>query len=88
MPLVTKNVHVVMGSNLTRVIMGPAEYQDIAAQIITDPPLCFTVGTRYSGLQAFLGIIRILTQFDLQNHVKDSSSDHITYFLSSDIQVL
>jgi hypothetical protein len=31
MPLVTKNVHIVTGSNLTSVIIGPAEYQDIAA---------------------------------------------------------
>jgi len=33
-----------------RVIKGLAEYQDIAAKIITDPPSCFTVGTRQSVL--------------------------------------
>ena len=32
------------------VITGPPEYHDIAAQIITDPPPCFTVGTRHSEL--------------------------------------
>jgi hypothetical protein len=33
-----------------RVITGPAEYQDIAAQIITNPTPCFAAGTRHSGL--------------------------------------
>jgi len=33
-----------------RLIIGLAEYQDIAAQIITDPPICFTVGSRQLGL--------------------------------------
>jgi len=31
------------------VIIGPAEYQDIAGQIFTDPRPCFTVGSRHSG---------------------------------------
>ena len=31
-----------------RVIIGPAEYQQIAAQIITDKPPCFTIGIRHS----------------------------------------
>ena len=35
-----------------RVIIQPAEYQDIAAQIITDSQPCFTVGPRHS---VFLG---------------------------------
>jgi len=66
-----------------RVITGPAEYHDIAAQIITDPPPCFTVGTRHLGLQASLGVWS-----DVGQNVKDNSSDHITYFQSSDVQVL
>jgi len=33
-----------------RVIIGPAEYQDIAPQIITDPHSYFTVGTKHSSL--------------------------------------
>jgi hypothetical protein len=41
------------------VIIRPAEYQGIGAQIITDPPPCFTVGTRHSGLKASLGIHQI-----------------------------
>jgi len=41
-----------------RVIIGPAQYQDIAAQIMTDPPPCFTVGTRHSGFQAPLGTLQ------------------------------
>jgi hypothetical protein len=44
------------GMRPIRVIIGPAEYQDIAAQIITDPHPCFTVGTRQSVLQASLGV--------------------------------
>jgi hypothetical protein len=36
-----------------RVIMGPTEY-DIAVQTITEPPPCFTVGTRHSELQGVL----------------------------------
>jgi hypothetical protein len=32
------------------VIIGPAKYQDTAAQIITYLPPCFTVGTRHSEL--------------------------------------
>jgi hypothetical protein len=41
------------------VIMGPTEYHDIAAQIITEPQLCFTVGTRHSGLQASLNVLQM-----------------------------
>jgi hypothetical protein len=33
-------------------------YHDIAAQTITEPPLCFTVGTRHSGLWASLGVLQ------------------------------
>ena len=66
-----------------RVITGPAEYHDIAAQIITDPPPCFTVGTRHLGLQTSLGV-----RSDVGQNVKDNSSDHISYFQSSDVQVL
>jgi len=40
--------------------MGPGEYQDIAAQIITDPypSPYFTDRTRHSGLLATLGILQ------------------------------
>jgi hypothetical protein len=33
-----------------RVIIKPEEYQDIAAQIVTDPSPCFTVGTRHAAV--------------------------------------
>jgi hypothetical protein len=33
-----------------RMIIDPAEYEDFAAQIITDPLPCFAFGTRHSGL--------------------------------------
>jgi hypothetical protein len=32
------------------IIIGPVEYQDVAAQIVTDPPSCFTAESRRSGL--------------------------------------
>jgi len=70
-----------------RVIIGPAQYQDIAAQFITDRPPCFTVGTRHLGFQASLALSK-QTQPDVRNNVMDDSSDHITYFQSSDIQVV
>jgi hypothetical protein len=35
---------------LWRLIVGPTEYDDNAAQTIAEPPQCFTVGTRHSGL--------------------------------------
>jgi len=38
--------------------MQPAESQDFAAQITTDPPPRFTVGTRHSELHASLGDIQ------------------------------
>jgi hypothetical protein len=62
-----------------RVTVGSAEYQHIASQIITDPPPCFTVGTRHSPN---------LNPADVGNNVRDNSPDHIMYFLSSDVQVL
>ena len=40
------------------VIKGPAEYQDIVAQIFIDLPPFFTVGTRHSGLWASLGVLQ------------------------------
>jgi hypothetical protein len=66
-----------------RVIIGPAEYQHIAAQITTDPPPCFTVGTRHSLLRASLGVWP-----DAGYNVKDVSPDHVTCFQSTDVQVL
>ena len=56
-----------------RVITALAEYQDIAAHIITDSPPHFTAGTRHSGLQASLGIFQTYTQPDVGNNVKDDS---------------
>jgi len=58
--------------------MGPAQYQDITAQITTDPPLCFTGGTRHSGFQTSLGTLQTQTQRDVRNNVKESSSDRIS----------
>jgi hypothetical protein len=53
MHLITQPVNVLLCSNLamkgyhkTKRIL----YYDIAAQTITEPPPCFTVITRYSGL--------------------------------------
>ena len=83
------NVHIV--TDIIRpfkVIIGPAEYQYIDAQIITDPSPCFKVGTRNSGLQAFLGILQTHTKPDVGNNVKDNSFDHTACLQSSDIQVL
>jgi hypothetical protein len=64
-----------------RVIMGPTEYHDIAAQTITEPPPCFTLGTKpgildcrhswlFSNCKLFLR--------DVGNCVKGDLSDHIT----------
>jgi hypothetical protein len=84
MHLATYTVNVVTGSISTiQRITGPEEYQDIAAQIITDPSPYFTVGTGHLGLQASLGV-----RPDVGDNVKDISSDHITYFQSSDVHVL
>ena len=53
------NVHVVTDSNLTtQSKYRTSRILDIAAQIITDLAPCFTVGTRHSGLQAFLAEVR------------------------------
>jgi hypothetical protein len=52
-------------------------YHDIAAQTITEPPPCFTVETRYSGLYASLGVLQTQNFPDVDNSVKDDSSDHI-----------
>jgi hypothetical protein len=38
-----------------KVIIGPAAYQDIAAQIIIDPPPFFTVGARAFRILGFFG---------------------------------
>ena len=40
-----------------RVIIGPAEYYDIAAEINTGVPPCFTVQTWHSGLYASLDVL-------------------------------
>jgi hypothetical protein len=45
-----------------KVIIGPIEYQDIAAQINTDLPPFFTVETRHSGIQASLGVLQTQTR--------------------------
>jgi len=66
-----------------KVIIGPAEYQYIAAQIVTDPPPHFTGGTRHSGLYAALGVLQTSNRPYVGNNVKDDSPDHITYFQSS-----
>jgi len=44
-----------------RVIIDPAEYEDITAQIITDMLPYFTFGTRHSELWASLGVFQTLT---------------------------
>jgi hypothetical protein len=58
-----------------RVVTGPAEYQDTSAQIITDPPPCFTVGTRHSRLEASLGVWP-----GVGINMKDDATEHILYF--------
>jgi hypothetical protein len=63
-------------------------YHDIAAESITKPPPCFTVGTRHSGLWASLAVLQMLTLPYVGNSVKDDSSDHITRSQLSDVQAL
>jgi hypothetical protein len=50
---------------------------------MTDPPPCFTTGTRYSGLLAYLEVHQTQTRHDVRTSVKDDSSEGITYFLPS-----
>jgi hypothetical protein len=65
--------------------VGPTDYHDVAAQIITGPQQRFTVGTRHSRL----GALQTQTLPDKGNSVKDDdSSGHITHFQLSDIQAL
>jgi hypothetical protein len=62
MHLITQSVHVLPCSNsaiksnngTSRIL-----YHDIAAQTIIEPPSCFTVGERYSGLQSSLHFLQI-----------------------------
>jgi hypothetical protein len=49
---------------------------DIASQTITEPPQCFTVGTRHSGLQASLGVLQVETLNAVEKSMKDNSSEH------------
>jgi hypothetical protein len=59
--------------------MGLTEYQHIPAQIMTDPPPCFTIETRHSGLLASSGVLQTQTRHDVRANAKDDSSDRITY---------
>jgi hypothetical protein len=59
--LITQTIHVLpcsnlvmKGNNATNRIL----YHHITAQTITEPPPCFTVGPRHSGLQASLGVLQ------------------------------
>jgi hypothetical protein len=54
MRLITQPVRILPCSNSAMNIR--ILYHDIATQTITEPPPCFTVGTRHSRLQASLGI--------------------------------
>ena len=70
-----------------RVSIGPAEYQDIAAQIVTDSPPCLTLGN-----QAFR-IVRLPWMFSKHKPNlmlgKTWRTTHLTtYFHSLDAQVL
>jgi hypothetical protein len=78
MHLFIQNVHVVTGSNST--IQKTSGIPRYCAQIITEMPACFIVGTKHSGQQASLGILQTQTRPDMRNNTKDDSSDHITYF--------
>jgi hypothetical protein len=56
-------------------------YHDIAAQTITEPPPCFTVGTEPGIPDCRLPWMfskRKLNLMDVGNGVKDDSTDHIT----------
>jgi hypothetical protein len=80
MYLVTKNVHIVTGSNsIIQSKYRSSRILDTAAQLITDLAPCFTVGTRHSGLEASLGEVQTKTQPDVGN-VKDGSPDQIFTF--------
>jgi hypothetical protein len=51
---------------------------DIAAETITKPPPCFTVGTQAFRIVDFLGVLLTQALPGVGNSVKDDSSDHIT----------
>jgi hypothetical protein len=58
--LITQAVHVLPCSKSTTKDNNGTNrilYHDTAAQTITEPPVCFTVGTRISGLQASFGVL-------------------------------
>ena len=59
--------------------MGPAEYQDNAAQIITNPTPCFAAGIRHSGLQASLGVLQKQARPDFRNNMKDDSPPYYVF---------
>jgi hypothetical protein len=61
-----------------RVTMGQAEYQGIATQTITESPLCFTFGSRHSGL----GVFQTKTFPDTKQRVKADSSNYISCLIS------
>jgi hypothetical protein len=80
MHLVTWTFHVVTGSNST----CQSNYRNsriprYCCPNQTDPPPCFTVGSRHSGSQASLGV---------RPNVGNSVKGQIAYFRSSDVQVL
>jgi hypothetical protein len=61
MHLITQPVHVLPCSNSAMKDNNGTNrilYHDTAAQTNTEPPPCFTVGTRHSGLQASLGVLQ------------------------------
>jgi hypothetical protein len=79
--MITQHVHIFPCSNLAiKVNNGNNRilYHDIAAKTITEPPPCYTVGTRCFGLQAALAVLKTQILPDVGNSVKDESSDHIT----------
>jgi hypothetical protein len=61
MHLITQPVHVLYSNN--KAIKGNNGanrmlYQDIAAKTTTEPPSCFAVGNRHSGLQVSLNVLQ------------------------------
>jgi hypothetical protein len=58
---ITQPVHVLPCHNLTMKDNNGTDrilHHDIAAQTITEPSPCFTVGTRHSGVQTFLAVLQ------------------------------
>jgi hypothetical protein len=84
MNLITQSVQVVPFSNLAMRDNNERNrilYHDIAAQIITEPPPCFTVGTEPGILDCrspWVFSKRKLFLTNVGNSVKDDSYDHNT----------